>query len=455
MMLSEEQGMIRDMARDFAKERLAPFAAEWDRQGEAPREALKEMGGLGLMGMCIPEDWGGSGTDYVSYVLALEEIASGDGGVSTIMSVNNAPVGAAINSFGTEAQKDRFLRPLASGEIIGAFSLTEPQAGSDASNLRTKARRDGNKYVLSGTKQFITSGSIAGVNMVFAVTDPEAGKKGISAFLVPTDSPGYRVAGIEKKLGQRSSDTCQIVFDDMEVTPDLLLGEEGQGYRIALANLETGRIGIAAQATGMARAAYEAALAYAKERESFGKPIIQHQAVGFPAGRHGDQDRGLTPDASPCREPARRRPALPQGGVHGQAVRREWPEMGRTGLLGCDPDPRGLRLSQRFPRRAHLPRCPGLSDLRGHQRRAAPGNQPRHRGGIGDLRHIFGDWGGQGHTVALLAGCWALATSGNTLLVSTAALTGHMLAPDKGLATLPIARCNSWVLPAPPFRRRS
>ncbi len=281
MLLTEEQGMIRDMAREFARERLAPNAPEWDRTAEVPLDVLKEMGGLGLMGMVVPEEWAGAGTDYVSYVLALEEIAAGDAGVSTIMSVNNAPVAAAVDGFGSGEQKERFLKPLARGDIIGAFALTEPQAGSDAANLRTRARREGNKYVLNGTKQFITSGSIAGVTLTFAVTDPEAGKKGISAFLVPTDNPGYRVASIEKKLGQRASDTCQIVFEDAELTPDLLLGEEGEGYKIALANLETGRIGIAAQATGLAQAALDAALAYAKERTSFGKPIIQHQAVAF------------------------------------------------------------------------------------------------------------------------------------------------------------------------------
>ena len=281
MILTEEQRMVRDMARQFARERLAPNAAEWDREATLPRSVLAEMGALGLLGMVVPEDWGGAGTDYLSYVLALEEIASGDGGVSTIMSVNNAPVCAALAGFGSDTQKERFLKPLARGEIIGAFALSEPQAGSDAANLRCRARRDGNKYVLNGTKQFITSGRIAGLTLTFAVTDPEAGKRGISAFLVPTDTSGYTVAGVEKKLGQRASDTCQIVLDDVTITPDLLLGEEGQGYRIALANLEAGRIGIGAQAVGMAQAAYEAALAYAKERESFGKPIIGHQAVAF------------------------------------------------------------------------------------------------------------------------------------------------------------------------------
>ncbi len=281
MILSDEQTMIRDTARQFARERLAPNAAEWDRTATVPTDAIAEMGALGLMGMTVPEEWGGAGTDTVSYVLALAEIAGGDGGVSTIMSVNNSPVGAAILDFGSDEQKERFLRPIASGRMTAAFSLTEPQAGSDAANLKTRARREGNKYVINGTKQFITSGSIAGVNLVFAVTDPASGKKGISAFLVPTDAPGYTVARKEDKLGQRSSDLCQIIFDEVEVTPDLLLGEEGAGYRIALANLETGRIGIGAQAVGLAQAAYEAALDYAREREAFGKPIIEHQAVSF------------------------------------------------------------------------------------------------------------------------------------------------------------------------------
>jgi alkylation response protein AidB-like acyl-CoA dehydrogenase len=280
-MFSDEQRMVRDMARNFAATRLAPNAARWDREASVPREVIAEMGRLGLLGMTVPEQWGGAGTDFVSYVLAVEEIAAGDGGVSTIMNVNNTPVCAAIQSFGSESQKERFLKPLAQGQMLGAFCLTEPQAGSDASNLRTRAERSGNKFVLNGTKQFVTSGSIADMAMVFAVTDAQAGKHGISAFLVPTQSDGYRVARIEKKLGQRSSDTCQVVLENVEVTPDLMLGDEGQGYKIALANLESGRIGIASQATGMARAAYEAALAYARERETFGTPIMQHQAVAF------------------------------------------------------------------------------------------------------------------------------------------------------------------------------
>ncbi|MEQ8602665.1 MAG: acyl-CoA dehydrogenase family protein [Marivibrio sp.] len=281
MLLSEEQTMIRDMARDFAAEQLAPKAAEWDREARFPKEAIEAMGPLGLMGMLVPADWDGAGADNVSAALAVEEIAAGDGSVSTIMAVHNSVACMPILKFGTAEQKERFLRPLAKGEMLGCFCLTEPHAGSDASAIRTKAVKDGNKWRLSGSKQFITSGANADVAIVFAVTDPEAGKKGISAFIVPTDSKGYEVASVEKKMGQKASDTCHIVFDDVELTPDLMLGEEGQGYRIALSNLEGGRIGIAAQAIGMARAALDAAIAYAKERTSMGRAIAEHQAVAF------------------------------------------------------------------------------------------------------------------------------------------------------------------------------
>ena len=280
-MLSQDQSMIRDMARDFARDRLAPGAAERDRQGEPPLDLLREMGGLGLLGMGVPEEWDGAGADFQSYVLALEEIAAADGAVSTIMSVNNSPVCAAILRYGNDAQKEAFLKPLARGEWIGAFCLTEPQAGSDAAALKTRARREGGKWVIDGVKQFITSGSIAKAALIFAVTDPAQGKRGISCFLVRTDTPGYKVASVERKLGQKCSDTCQIVFDGLTVGDEALLGGEGEGYRIALANLESGRIGIAAQSVGMARAAFEAALAYAGQRQAFGTAIINHQAVSF------------------------------------------------------------------------------------------------------------------------------------------------------------------------------
>lgn len=281
MSLTDEQIMIRDMARSFAAEQLAPNAAVWDREGTFPADAVRGMGELGLLGMIVPEEWGGSGADTLTHAVALEEVAAGDGACSTIMAVHNSVACLPVLNFGSDAQKEKFLRPLATGEMLGGFALTEPTAGSDAGAIQTRARKVGNKYVLNGTKQFITSGKNGDVVIVFAKTDPEAGSKGMSAFIVPTDTPGYRVASVEHKMGQRASDTCQIVFEDMELTPDLLLGEEGEGYRIALSNLEGGRIGIAAQAIGMARSAYEHAVTYAKERESFGKAIIEHQAVIF------------------------------------------------------------------------------------------------------------------------------------------------------------------------------
>ncbi|MBX4924331.1 acyl-CoA dehydrogenase family protein [Rhizobium binae] len=281
MILSELQQQISDLARDFARDRLAPGAAKRDREHLFPRDELKEMGELGLLGMLVPETYGGSDTGVIAYAAALEEIAAGDGPCSTIMSVHSSVGCVPILKFGTEEQRQRFLPKLASGEWIGGFALTEPQAGSDASNLKTRARRDGDHYVIDGAKQFITSGKNGNVIIVFAVTDPDAGKKGITAFIVPTDTPGYEVIRVEEKLGLHSTDTCQIAFNAMRIPADLRLGAEGEGYRIALANLEGGRIGIAAQAVGMARAAFEAARDYAKERTAFGKPIFEHQAVAF------------------------------------------------------------------------------------------------------------------------------------------------------------------------------
>jgi len=281
MILSEEHQMIRDALRSFAQERLAPSAARWDREHHFPKEELKELAALGAFGVAVPEEYGGAGLDYVSLALVLEEIAAGDGGTSTIISVNNCPVCSIAMMYANEEQKERWLRPLAQGELLGAFALTEPHTGSDAAALRTTATRDGDSYIINGTKQFITSGKHGDVAIVMAVTDKAAGKKGISAFWVPTDTPGYIVAGIEQKMGQHSSDTAQIVFDNCRVPAANLIGEEGMGYKIALSGLEGGRIGIASQSVGMARAAYEAALAYAKERESFGKPIFEHQAVQF------------------------------------------------------------------------------------------------------------------------------------------------------------------------------
>jgi len=281
MIPGAEQALIRDTARSFAAARLRPFAAERDRTGKFPADAVAEMGKLGFLGMLVPERYDGAGADHVSYAMAMEEVAAGDGACSTIMGVHNSTGCVPVLRFGTEEQKQRFLRPMARGEQLAAFCLTEPEAGSEASAIRTRAQKRGNRYVLNGTKQFITGGANADLALVFAVTDPAAGKKGISAFIVPTDTAGYKVAKLETKLGQHASDTAQIVFEEVELTPDLMLGEEGAGYRIALANLEGGRIGIAAQSIGMARAAYEAALAYAKERTAFGTAIINHQAVAF------------------------------------------------------------------------------------------------------------------------------------------------------------------------------
>ena len=277
MLLNEEQTLIRDTARAFAQEQVLPHVRAWEAAGEIPRSLLAEMGRLGFMGMTVPTEWGGAGADMVSYVLALEEIAAADGGLSTVMSVNNSPDCAALLAYGSPEQKEKWLKPLARGEMLGAFCLTEPHAGSDASNLK----RRGNGWGLNGVKQFITSGRTADIALVFAVTDPSSSKRGISCFIVPTNTPGYRVASVEKKLGQKSSDTCQIAFEDCTVGGDAMLGGEGEGYRVALANLSVGRIGIAAQSVGMARAAFEAARSYAQEREAFGTRIVNHQAVLF------------------------------------------------------------------------------------------------------------------------------------------------------------------------------
>lgn len=281
MLLNPDQEMIRDAVRDFAREQLWPHAARWDREHTFPREAHRGLAALGAYGICVPEEYGGAGLDYVTLALVLEEIAAGDGGTSTAISVTNCPVNAILMRYGSDAQKRQWLTRLAQGELLGAFCLTEPHVGSDASALRTTAARDGDTYVINGVKQFITSGRNGQLAIVIAVTDKGAGKRGMSAFLVPTDTPGYVVARLEEKVGQRSSDTAQIRFEDCRIPAANLIGEEGEGYRIALSALEGGRIGIAAQSVGMARSAFEVALQYAKERESFGTAIFNHQAVGF------------------------------------------------------------------------------------------------------------------------------------------------------------------------------
>jgi butyryl-CoA dehydrogenase len=281
MLLTPDHQAIREAVRDFAQAELWPHAARWDREHHFPHDAHQGLAALGAYGICVPEPYGGAGMDYLSLALVLEEIAAGDGGTSTAISVTNCPVNAILMRYGSEAQKKRWLTPLAQGQMLGAFCLTEPHVGSDASALRTTARRDGDGYVIDGVKQFITSGKNGHIAIVIAVTDKGAGKKGMSAFLVPTDTPGYQVARLEDKLGQHSSDTAQINFENCRIPADHLIGAEGEGYKIALGALEGGRIGIAAQSVGMARSAFDVALAYAKERESFGVPILQHQAVGF------------------------------------------------------------------------------------------------------------------------------------------------------------------------------
>lgn len=280
-MLTEDQRLIQDTARAFARDRLAPGAARRDRTGTIEPEVLAELGALGFLGMTVSPDWGGAGTDYVSYALALIEVAAGDGAVSTLMSVHNAPFNAILARFGSDAQKAAVLRPAAEGAFIGAFALTEPQAGSDASALATTARPVAGGYVIDGEKVFITSGRIAGQVIVSARLPGTRGKDGITAFLVPTATPGYAVARVEEKLGQRASDTCALRFSAMEVPASARIGAEGEGYRIALSSLETGRIGIAAQAVGMAEGALRMAQAWARERRSFGQPLIGHQAVAF------------------------------------------------------------------------------------------------------------------------------------------------------------------------------
>lgn len=281
MILTQEQEMIRDTMRAFAQERLAPNSAEWDKHHTFPAQAIKELGELGALGMVVPEEWDGAGMDYMSLVLTLEEIAAGDGATSTIVSVQNSLACGITMKYGTDEQKETWLKPLARGEKLGCFCLTEPHTGSDAAAITTRADRDGDHFILNGVKQFITTGKHADMAIVFAVTDKAAGKKGISCFLVPTATPGYIVARIEEKMGQHASDTVQILFENCRVPASALLGKEGEGYKIALSNLEAGRIGIAAQSVGMARAAFEAAVRYAKERITFGVPIIEHQAVSF------------------------------------------------------------------------------------------------------------------------------------------------------------------------------
>lgn len=281
MIPNEEQKLIQETARAFARDKIIPFAAEWERTSTFPRNVFSEMGKLGFLGMTVPQEWGGAGVDYITYAMALEKIAYGDGAIAIVMSGQNSVGCMPLLEYGTTPQKERYLRGMAQGEILCAFALTEASGGSDASALKTRASQSGDKWIISGEKHFITTGQNADITLVIAVTDPNAGKRGISAFIVPTEAKGYKVLRVEKKLGQNASDTCQIALEDVEVPYEAILGSPGEGYRIALSNLEGGRIGIAAQAIGMAQAALDAALEYAKQREAFGTTIVNHQAVAF------------------------------------------------------------------------------------------------------------------------------------------------------------------------------
>jgi len=306
-LFSDEQVAIRDMTRDFVRKEIVPYAAEWDRTETVPLDTVYRAGALGLFGVTMPAEWGGAGADFLSYVLAVEELAYGDAGVCNMICATNS-YNFKVRDYGTDDQKKRFLTPVASGREIGCMLLTEPQAGSDAGNLRTRAARHGDKYVINGMKTLITSGRSADVACVLAVTDPDAGKRGISAFLIRTDWPGYKVLRVEKKLGHRTNDTCQIALENLEVPAENLLGEPGEGLKIALSGLDSGRVAVAAQAIGVARAAFEAAHAYAKEREAFGKKIIDHQAVAFHLAE-------MTADIEVARQMCHHTATLKQSGV--------------------------------------------------------------------------------------------------------------------------------------------
>ena len=367
MILSEQQITIRNMAREFARREIVPFAAQWDRNHEVPLATIAKMFEVGLMGVCVPPEWGGAGADFVSYVLAMEQIAYGDAGIANVMAANNSPVAAAILAFGNDDQKERFLRPVVSGGAMAAFLLSEPEAGTDAAAIRTRARRDGDHFVVDGVKCFITSGESADIGMIFAVTDPEAGKAGVSCFLVRTKTDGYVVVRRERKLGHLSNDTCQIALEGLRISADDMLGRPGEGLRIALSALDTGRIGVAAQSVGVGQAAFDAALAYARERRTFGKPIINHQAISFLLAEMATRTRGRPTIVSLCSDTKGCRPRVHHAGVDGQAFCRRG--CGVRHLV-CDSDPRRIRLPERFSGRKILPGSARLPDLRRHQRSA-------------------------------------------------------------------------------------
>jgi butyryl-CoA dehydrogenase len=366
MLLTQDQQMIRDAVRSFAQEQLWPNAAKWDKEHHFPKEAHEGLAALGAYGICVPEEFGGANLDYVTLALVLEEIAAGDGGTSTAISVTNCPVNAILMRYGNARRRNSGSPGWHRASCWAFFCLTEPHVGSDASALRTTAVKDGDGYVINGVKQFITSGKNGHLAIVIAVTDKGAGKKGMSAFLVPTDTPGYVVARLEDKLGQHSSDTAQINFDNCRVPAENLIGAEGEGYKIALSALEGGRIGIAAQSVGMARSAFDVALAYARERQSFGTAIINHQAVGFRLADCATQleaARQLIWHAASLRDAGQ--PCLKEA-----AMAKLFASEMAEGVQRRHPDPGRLRLCERLSGGAHLPRCAGLPDLRRHVRRA-------------------------------------------------------------------------------------
>jgi butyryl-CoA dehydrogenase len=364
MLLPDDHRAVQDAVRAYVQDRIAPHAALWDRSAHFPKEELQGLAALGCYGVAVPEPYGGAGLDYLALAVILEEIAAGDGATSTVVSVNNCPVCSILMAWANEDQKRKWLAPLARGDMLGAFALTEPHVGSEASGLKTTAVREDHHYVLNGVKQFITSGKNADVAIVMAVTDKVAGKKGISAFLVPTAADGWNVTRLEEKMGQHASDTAQVLLDDCRIPAENLIGEEGEGLKIALSGLEGGRIGIAAQSVGMARAAFEAALRYSKERMAFGKPIFEHQAVQF---RLADMATKVEVARQMVWHAAAMKDAGPEGGCDGQAERER---VGRGGVLQRDPGLRRLRLRQRLPGGAHLPRRARDPDLRRHVGRA-------------------------------------------------------------------------------------
>ncbi len=309
-MLNEEHHMIREMVREFAQREIAPVAAEYDEKGEFPLPVIKKMGKLGLMGIEIPEEYGGAGLDTLSYVIAMEEVAKADVATSTIMSVNNSLYGYGILRFGTEEQKQKFLVPVASGQAIGAYALTEPQSGSDAANMKTRAvlSDDGTHYIINGRKSWITSGPVADFFVIFAMTDPEKRHRGVTAFLVEGDTPGLIRGKVEPKLGIRASATSELFFEDMKVPVENVLGEPGMGFKIAMSILDAGRIGIAAQSLGVAEAALEASLNWVREREAFGHKIGEFQGIQWKIAdmkTRIEAARGLIYNAAMAKEKAK------------------------------------------------------------------------------------------------------------------------------------------------------